>query len=460
MPEAVAQVESRRAEVLGVKIEGSKAECVLRGTASVLMSRVLAGYILSGDVLEIPLQFEAPAGTEILVHKNSNSKSRDIYQAPIGYVTKPKEDRRGQFYSLAEVRQSALGFSMMRLNCDVVRDYFYVGCRRPSRPNQEQQPTFYDALRTKPAASLAELRLAYRLRELELRTAGAAQGELAMAERAFNILADLELRACYDALLRDPETPVLFPYGGFGSLLVEGERSRDRTTFFAHRIIAFSPDRRQFRFKAPLRKFQFCADCAIYRDARRRLELVVDRVAMPLVWDPTWNRWKHLLGAKADVQATVLQTGVYRMKRGEWHLMNWEKALPSRISVTLPADIHGQIEAARRAHHRFGQFADFFERVHARIEREPVAKSEMERLCAEAGIPGNFDVAEITWQPDYDAFYYRELLKRARTMYLFRDEYIFELALAIRVEAPQSGHATDLFARPQSIDGFLPLYAS
>jgi len=84
MPEAVAQVESRRAEVLGVKIAGSKAECVLRGTASVLVSRVLAGYILSGDVLEIPLQFEAAAGTEILVHKNSNSKSRDIYQAPIG----------------------------------------------------------------------------------------------------------------------------------------------------------------------------------------------------------------------------------------------------------------------------------------------------------------------------------------------------------------------------------------
>ena len=196
----------------------------------------------------------------------------------------------------------------------------------------------------------------------------------------------------------------------------------------------------------------------MYRDARRRLELVVDQVAMPLVWDPTWNRWKHWLGAKADVHATVLQTGVYRMKRGEWNLMNWEKALPSRIGVTLPADIHGQIEAARRTHHRFGQYADFFERLRVRIEREPVAKSDLERSCAEAGIPGNFDVAEITWRADYDAFYYRELLKRARSMYLFRDEYIFELALAIAMEAPQSGHATYLFAKPQSVDGFLALY--
>ena len=109
-----------------LRSQAQRRSAYFEGQASVLVSRVLAGYILSGDVLEIPLQFEAPAGTEILVHKNSNSKSRDIYQAPIGYVTKPKEDRRGQFYSLAEARQSALGFSMVRLNCDVVRDYFYV----------------------------------------------------------------------------------------------------------------------------------------------------------------------------------------------------------------------------------------------------------------------------------------------------------------------------------------------
>jgi len=52
------------------------------------------------------------------------------------------------------------------------------------------------------------------------------RSEYVLLERAFNILGDPGLRACYDALLKDPEAPALFPYGGLGSLLVSGERSR------------------------------------------------------------------------------------------------------------------------------------------------------------------------------------------------------------------------------------------
>src|SRR5215813_7027595 len=77
-----------------------------------------------------------------------------------------------------------------------------------------------------------------------------SRGEHVLLERAFNILGDPALRACYDGLLRDAEAPALFPYGGFGSLLASGERSRDGKTFFARRIIAFLPVRRQRRFRA------------------------------------------------------------------------------------------------------------------------------------------------------------------------------------------------------------------
>ncbi len=422
-----------------------------------LVSGLLHGSVSPGDMIECPLPNEgSDVSTEILIRKAPNSKVRAVYVAPIGYVTKPKEDRRGQLYSLAEVRGSAVGISVIRLNCHVIRDYFYVA--RTSRHGHDE-PRFYEALKTTPSASLAELRLAYKLRDLELRAKHADPRDLKVIERAFNILADPDLRACYDALLKDPDSPALFPYGGFGSLTVEGERSRDGATFFARRILALLPDLCDRSFDAPLRKFHFYTDRAMYRDARRKLELVVDQATMPLVWDPTWNQWKYLLDAIVTVRATFLQTGVYRMKDGEWTLVTWERSLPSRIKVGLPGDIDERIQAARRRHHIFGQHGDFFAGLRARIEREPVAKSEIERLFGEVGIPGDFGVEQITWEAGYDAFYYRELLKRSRAVYLFRDEFIMELEKAIAVEKPELGHATYLFAKPANMENFLRLYA-
>ncbi len=457
MPEAFRSGEVHRETVVEVKTNRRAAECILDGGRSVLVSGLLHGSISPGDTIEFLLPSEdCDIGTEILIRKAPNSKVKAVYLAPIGYVTRPKEDRRGQLYSLAEVRGSAVGISAFRLSCDVIRDYFYV--TRTSRRGHEQ-PNFYEVLKTTPSASLAELRLAYKLRDLELKAGRADQHARVTIERAFNILAEPDLRACYDALLKDPDAPAVFPYGGFGSLLVEGERSRDGKTFFVRQILTFSPDLCERSFDAPLRKFHFSTDGAIYRDASRRLEVVVDQAAMPLLWDATWNQWKHLLDAKAEVRATFLQTGVYRIKDGEWTPVTWEKSLPSRVKVTLPPDINERIEAARRRHHIFGQHADFFASLRARIEREPVAKSEIERLCSDAGIPGDFDASETIWQADYDRFYYRELLKRARTVYFFRDEFIFELERVVATERPELGHATYLFAKPANMDDFLRLYA-
>lgn len=440
-----------------LRTSARRVECILGEGRSLFVSKILGGLVFRGDTIEFALPGEGcDIGTEILVRRGPNSRRKDLYQAPIGYVGRPKEDRRGQFYSLAEIRRGSIGISAVRLNCDIIRDYFYVAAF--SRRAKEQ-PNFYEVLKTTPTASPAELRLAYKIRDLELRAARSGLLELKVTERAFNILAEPELRACYDRLLKDPDTPVLFPYGGLGSLAVEGERSRDGKTFFARGILAFSPDRRERSFTASLRNFCFYAGRATYRDARRRLEIIVDQAAMPLVWDPTWNQWKHLLDADAHVQATFLQSGVYRMKEGEWSLATWEKSLPSRVKVTLPTDMNERIQVARRRHHIFGQHADFFAGLRARIEREPVAKSEIERLCGEAGIPGDFDVAQIAWEGDYDAFYYRELWKRARTVHFFRDEFIFELERVIATERPELGHATYLFAKPANMEEFLRVYA-
>ena len=186
--------------------------------------------------------------------------------------------------------------------------------------------------------------------------------------------------------------------------------------------------------------------------------MTLDQSAMPIIWDATWNRWRHLLGTKVELQGTFVETGKYRNRRGEWQLIKWETALPSRIEVKLSADIAEQIETARKNYHRFGEFSDALAKIRARIEREPMEREQLRSLCWDLGIPGNFDIAQINWKPDYDPFFYQQLSRRARKMYLFRDEYIFDLPSGIAVEKPQLGHATYRFSKPSNMESFLAVY--
>jgi hypothetical protein len=442
-----------------IKREGEKTVCHFNGGGSVFLSNFLGALIRPGDEMDFPLPSDsAGTGTEIYIRKPSSSvPSRDLYQAPISYVAKPKADKRERLYVRVEVCASRLGISSIHLPCDAIRDYFFVATRR--RP-WGCQTSLYHVLRITPTASVAELRVAFRLRQLELRAAGASNRDGATLERAFNILAQPDLRACYDSLLTDPSAPALFPYGGLGSILVAGDRSRDGQAFFATQILSFQPEHRERRFHAPLRNFDFYDDRAIYRDARRKLEVTLDQLAMPIPWDATWNRWRHLLGAKVELQGTFVQTGKYRHRNGQWNLAKWETALPSRIHVKVSANISEQIEIARRSYHRFGEFSEALDQIRARIEREPLEREQLRRLCWDLGIPGDFDVAEISWKPDYDPFFYQQLCRRAGRVYFFHAEYIFALVRVIAVETPQLGHATYLFSKPQSIEAFLAAYVA
>ena len=439
--------------------EGEKTVCHFNDDGSVLLSNFLAAFIRPGDEITLPLTIDsAGAGTEIYIRTVSSSvRSRDLYQAPISYAAQPKANRCEQLYVRSEVPTSRLGVSSIYLPCDVVRDYFYVATRRQP---WEHQKSFYDVLRITPTSSLAELRVAFKLRQLELRAAGTSNRDSATLERALNILAQPELRACYDSLLKDSSAPVLFPYGGFGSILVAGDRSRDGQTFFATQILSFQPEHRERRFRAPLRNFDFYDDRAIYRDVRRKLEVTLDQSVMPIAWDATWNQWRHLLVAKVELQGTFVQTGKYRHRNSQWTLVMWETALPSRIHVKVPANIAKQIETARGSYHRFGEFSDALGQIRARIELEPMEREQLRSLCWDLGIPGDFDIAQITWKPDYDQSYYRQLCRRSRRLYLYRDEYIFDTSGGIAVETPQLGHATYLFSKPQNIEAFLAAYTA
>ena len=446
-------------KVITTHPKGSKTECVFADGTSILISNLLASFLRAGDDFLFSLDLEAAdSSTEIYIRNaNPHAKRRDLFQACIGYASQPRKDRRNNLFIPAEVLKPRLGISAIYLPNEALRDYFYVGNRHRA---WDRQPSLYEVLRVNRNASVAELRLGFKLRTLELRTAQGSQSQLVALERAFNILARPELRACYDALLKDPASLTLFPYGGFGSLFVTGDLSRDGSIFYSSRILAFLPEQKRKHFRAPVRRIAFCDDHAVYKDSPRKLEVIFDQTLLPLLWDSSWNQWKHLLGAKVGIKATFIQSGGYQHRAGAWHLAQWDTALPSRVEVALPANIAEQIADARKTHHRFGEFAEALDLIRARIESVPVERADLQRLCTELSIPGDFDVSQITWKPDYDAFYYKQLCKRARRVYLFRSEYIFDLEKTVIVETPQLGHATYLFAKPKNMSDFLVMYGS
>ena len=139
-------------------------------------------------------------------------------------------------------------------------------------------------------------------------------------------------------------------------------------------------------------------------------------------------------------------------------MVTWETALPSRLNVKVPSDLPQQLEAAKAIHHRFGQYPRALDQMRLLLQHRAVEKAELAQMCSRLHLPADFDVAQISWRADYDPFFYRQLGRRARRIYLFRDEYIFEVEKAVVVETPQLGHATYVFAKPRSMDSFLALY--
>jgi hypothetical protein len=207
------------------KADGERTVCHFKDGGTILVSKFLAAHVGPGDEISFPLATDS-AGTEIYIRRDSRSaRSLDAYQAPINYAAQPKSDKREHLYVRAAVSQGGLGISTLHFLCEVLRDYFYVADRHLP---WEKQKTFYDILRISRSASPAELRLAFKLRERELRAQGASKAAFSGSERAFNILAHPELRACYEGLLSNPAAAVLFPYGGFGSIIMLGERSLRR----------------------------------------------------------------------------------------------------------------------------------------------------------------------------------------------------------------------------------------
>src|SRR5271157_1892359 len=171
-----------RERVVSIQHQQDPAGFVLANQAKILLRPFLAGYIGIGDELAFPVPARDTIRAEILITKNSGSgPNRYLYHMPIGYVSQPKEDKRNQHFVSAEVQRGSLGIGSIFVPCEVLREYFY---RLPHAAARVDHPTLYEVLRIPSSASPSELRVALKLRDLELRTAGVWRGERVTLERA------------------------------------------------------------------------------------------------------------------------------------------------------------------------------------------------------------------------------------------------------------------------------------
>ena len=445
-----AAVERRQVREL-VPSEG-RLQCRFTDGTTAEVPTILARHLQPRDELRL-----LGATSEILIERPAHRSRQQLLHATIGYVGQPKPAKTGELFVRAELPNCAGKPKALFISGAAIRRYFYL------LDTEDPPQSLYQLLQTPESALLEQLRLAWRMRTLELRVQSANAREHAAVERAFNILAHPDLRACYDALRKEDgdDAPPLFPYGGFGSILVDGRLSDDEEAFFADRILGYKPEMTTRKVSLLLRRCEFFADRVICRDPRRKVEVWLDASALPgLDWDLTWNHWKHWLQSRIEVEATFVQAGTYRFLKGEWVLRKWHVALPSRLQVRLPTNVTADIQQALSIHALLGEYADLVRHIRAECEKAPIEFKQVQAWFDEVQASAHLKPQHVNWRPDYEPYYCEQLRKRSLTWVLFRDEYLFVWKNVLIAEIPEPGHATYRFASPVDINAFLERYAA
>lgn len=393
------------------------------------------------------------ATTEVLIERQAGRRCQQFLHAAIGHARLPKVGASGDAYVHTELPGCSEGPRALFLSVDAIRRYFYGFVADSSQ-------SLYQTLNVPDTASPKQLRIAWRMRSLELAVGGAESHQFSGVERAFNLLAHPDLRNCYDAMRKDDDALPLFPYGGFGVILVEGLLSKEGDAFFADRVLAYKPETVVRKVNLLLRQCEFLTDLVVCRDGRRKLEVWLDSNAVAgLDWDLTWNHWKHWLSSRIAVEATFVTSGKHRLHKGEWALQAWQVALPSRLSVQIPTGLSADIQNALQIHALLGQHSDLVRHVRGQCERVPVEHTQIQGWFDQAGASSHLKAHQVTWRPDYEPYYFDQLRKRCRTWFLFREEYLFVWDKVLIAEIPVPGHATYVFSKPVDLDGFLDRYA-
>ena len=95
--------------VVSIQLQENHTAFMLANQAKILLRHFLASYIGVGDEIAFPIPTENTVHPEILIAKNSTSDAgRYLYEAPIGYVSQRKQDKRSKDFVAAEVQRGSL----------------------------------------------------------------------------------------------------------------------------------------------------------------------------------------------------------------------------------------------------------------------------------------------------------------------------------------------------------------
>ena len=380
----------------------------------------------------------------------------DLAQIPGTAAAPPKRDRHGRGFVMLDAIAAQHGISKVLVTSAQIRDYFFA----PDRSAQwADQPSWFEVLGIRKNSTPAEIRLAYRVRMLELKTERSESNRSSQAQlaRGLQILLDPDLRRNYLLLLENPDAGVAFPPWTIGVLRATGQKKGE--LFVVNEFVSFFPRTEQRSVRLALRRFRFKGPDAVYRDARKRILIRFDSSLLPMQWTDEWNTWAHLALGSVTVKAIFWQQTRFRRIESGFQPRIWSQPFQSTLHVQNPSSVAPRFEAARAFWEHFHPHADIVALLRARLEQEAMEAQQAAEWCRAHGVRPPVEARRVNWEPDYEECFYRELAARARAVYLFRNEYLFVFDQTVVSEIPQAGHASYIFRPNTSLGAFLRSYA-
>ena len=380
----------------------------------------------------------------------------DLAQIPTTAAAPPQRDRHGRGFVMLDASAAQNGISKVLVTVAQIRDYFFA----PDRSAEwAEQPSWFEVLGVRKNSTPAEIRLAYRVRMLELKTKRSESNRSIQAQlaRGLQILLDPDLRRDYLLLLKDPDASVAFPPWTIGVLRATGQKKGE--LFVVRDLLSFFPRTKERTVRLALRRFRFEGPQAVYRDARKRILIRFDSSLLPMQWTDDWNTWAHLALGSVTVKAMFWQQTRFRRTEIGFQPRVWSQPFQSTLAVQNPSSVAPRFKAARAFWEYFHPHADIVALLRARLEQEAIEAQQAAEWCHKQGVRPPIEARWVNWEPDYEECFYRELAARARAVYLFRNEYLFVLDQTVVSEIPQAGHASYIFRPNTSLDAFLGSYA-